>query len=324
MKKLILIIVVLFCAVIPAQTDSDLELLFRASDFEEDGGNLFASGMVGLYSGDVPKLALKVSPAAPFELALTGAAIDIVHAGTYAVDFTIIEATPIFNIVDTDANTGGGASTYDSSAVVIDTDGKAIINMYSVNGGHVGIGSDASGVTGILQTTGTTRFQWTSAYFGGGSSVRGAISNDNSSLTVPTLVPRWVDLTTGYGGIADTNSIIVGNVSIAKFGADGMMLGNPTGAYKGVGTLNAKAVYDDNTILTGDYVFSSNYNALTIKEMKYFYEQKNHLPWLTGQAEMIERGNISLGERLNETIVALENQAKYIVELERRLSELEK
>ncbi len=90
MKTLILILTMLFISTVAiAQTDSDLELLFRADDFEEDGGNLFASGLVGLYSGDVPKLALKVSPPAPFELANTGAEIDAIHGGTFDSDISI-------------------------------------------------------------------------------------------------------------------------------------------------------------------------------------------------------------------------------------------
>ncbi len=93
MKKLInyggiivLIAWVIWAFIVPTfAQDSDLELLYRADDFEEDGGNLFASGLVGLYTGDTPKLALKVSPPAPFELTQTGTELQAILDGTMIV-----------------------------------------------------------------------------------------------------------------------------------------------------------------------------------------------------------------------------------------------
>ncbi|KKK66961.1 hypothetical protein LCGC14_2958850, partial [marine sediment metagenome] len=95
MKKLILILTMLFISTVAiAQTDSDLELLFRADDFEEDGGNLFASDNSGLReSGSV---ALKVSPAAPFTLNETGAQIDVLHGGLY-VDLTVSNTATVID-----------------------------------------------------------------------------------------------------------------------------------------------------------------------------------------------------------------------------------
>ncbi len=81
MKKLTLILTLIFCAGLFAQ-DSDLELLYRADDFEEDGGNLYASGIVPAYES--AGVALKVSPAAPYTLDKTGAQIDVLHGGTFA------------------------------------------------------------------------------------------------------------------------------------------------------------------------------------------------------------------------------------------------
>ena len=40
-----------------------------------------------------------------------------------------------------------------------------------------------------------------------------------------------------------------------------MKAGNPTDGYKGVGTINAVAVYDDGVILTGDYTIESFVNG---------------------------------------------------------------
>lgn len=48
---------------------------------------------------------------------------------------------------------------------------------------------------------------------------------------------------------------------ISWFTSDGMTIGSPTGGAKGTGTLNAQAVYDDNTLLT-DYVFDAHLDGV--------------------------------------------------------------
>ena len=144
------------------------------------------------------------------------------------------------------------------------------------------------------------------------------------SVTNPSICPSSSDSNTGIAWVsADTLSMVAGGVSVAHIGPDGYMLGTPTGGFKGIGTLNAKAVYDDNTILTGDYVFEPTFEYNSIVEMESFYKEYKHLPTLTSQSQLIEMGNISLGQRLNEVIVTIEIQAKYIVELEKRLVELD-
>ena len=63
---------------------------------------------------------------------------------TSSGDNTIIEATPLLNIVDSDANTGGGALTYDSSAVIIEADGSPSITLYGTDGDANSIGINTS------------------------------------------------------------------------------------------------------------------------------------------------------------------------------------
>ena len=157
-----------------------------------------------------------------------------------------------------------------------------------------------------------------------GNGDSGAMLRETPTLTNPTIVPINNITDLGIGGVDDTLTLVANSIAQLKAGVDGVMVGFPTGAYKGSGTINAKAVYDDNTLLTGDYVFDESYEQMSITEMESFYKVNKHLPSLTSQTKLIEVGNISLGQRLNEAIVAIEHQAKYIAELERRLSKLEK
>jgi hypothetical protein len=94
----------------------------------------------------------------------------------------------------------------------------------------------------------------------------------------------------------------------------GVVVGAPTGGDKGVGTLNAVGVYDDNVLLT-DFVFEDDYEQKTINEMEEFYTEHKHLPTISGRDEWEQNGKFSLGQLANQLWETIEVQAKYIVEL---------
>jgi hypothetical protein len=102
----------------------------------------------------------------------------------------------------------------------------------------------------------------------------------------------------------------------------GVQVGSPTGGYKGAGTLNAQAVYDDNVLLT-DYVFEPGYKLLPIEAMRDFYTAHKHLPTLIGSDEWAAKGKPPLGKLANQLWETIEVQARYIVELHERLTRLE-
>lgn len=126
-----------------------------------------------------------------------------------------------------------------------------------------------------------------------------------------TRAMRW-DFYTSQGGAA---------VSRMYIGA-GVVVGAPTGGDKGAGTLNAVAVYDDNTLLT-DYVFEPDYSLLTIDAMTAFYETNKHLPTIPGRDEWEKDGKFSLGKLANHLWETVEVQAIYISQLHKRLERLE-
>lgn len=108
------------------------------------------------------------------------------------------------------------------------------------------------------------------------------------------------------------------------FGNGGVVVGSPTGGNKGLGTINAKAVYDDDTLLTGaDFVFESDYNMMTIAAMSAFVANHKHLPTIDGRAVWETKGKPSLGHLVNQIYETVEVQALYIMELHERIRELE-
>ena len=92
-------------------------------------------------------------------------------------------------------------------------------------------------------------------------------------------------------------------------------------ASQGVGTINAKAVYDDGVLLT-DYVFEPDYKLLPIAEMVEFFIEHKHLPTILGRAEWEKRA-FSLWEVVTRIWEAVEVQARYIGQLEERISTLQ-
>lgn len=102
----------------------------------------------------------------------------------------------------------------------------------------------------------------------------------------------------------------------------GLVVGSPTGGDKGIGTINAQAVYDDNTLLT-DFVFEDDYQFLSIDEMKDFYIKNKHLPTIPGRKAWETEGKFSLGKLVNHLWETIEIHAIYISQLESRLKVFE-
>jgi len=116
-----------------------------------------------------------------------------------------------------------------------------------------------------------------------------------------------------------------GNTALIVYGSNGgVVVGAPTGGNKGAGTVNATAVYDDDSQLS-DYVFEQSYQdtMYAIHEMKEFYTKHKRLPTIDGREAWKENGKPSLGKLTNQLWETIEVQAIYIAQLEERLSKLE-
>jgi hypothetical protein len=103
----------------------------------------------------------------------------------------------------------------------------------------------------------------------------------------------------------------------------GLFMGGATDNSKGIGTINAKAVYDDGTILT-DYVFEDNYSLLPVSEMVSFFETSKHLPTIPGRDEWEANGSFSVGKLGTHLWETIEVHARYIGELDNKVETLRK
>ena len=73
----------------------------------------------------------------------------------------------------------------------------------------------------------------------------------------------------------------------------------------------------------GDYVFSPKYNLLTIPELEKYLLENKHLPGVKSASEMGKSGFTVL-ETNKQMFVKIEELTLYIIQLEKRISELEK
>lgn len=125
---------------------------------------------------------------------------------------------------------------------------------------------------------------------------------------------------------------------------EAVRIGTPAGGLKGAGSLNAEAVYDDDTLLS-DSEFAQAFEVeiepvarmaepipyLDFEKTREFVEKSLHLPTMPGRKEWVERGEtISLGEmatRLWQTVerqhLHMAEMADKIARLERKLQQLE-
>ena len=200
--------------------------------------------------------------------------------------------------------TGGSVAT--PRLVVNLQDGNTLLAQSS---GSVGIGTTAPSST--LHVVGTSRFSATSTFAG---NVGIGTTTPSSLFTVAT------------------------STDIMTVAADGsVVVGAPTGGAKGYGTINAQAVYDDNTLLT-DYVFDlqydgalkpedvelyGDYEMLSITELEDYIRNERHLPGIRGRDEWDTEGKPSIGQLLNGVWRNTEEFAIYITELNSRVAILE-
>ena len=174
------------------------------------------------------------------------------------------------------------------------------------------------------------------------TSVFGAYNAPDVDITDPCTT------TTGFNSIFSSTTrpnIVFGacNITIPSLTSayigylDGAVIGNPTGGYKGPGTLNAQAVYDDNVLLT-DYVFDkyldgkvrsedenkhADFKMMSIPEMREYVKRERHLPSIKGRKVWEEKGAFSVGELSQQIWESVEINALYLSQLDKRMNALE-
>lgn len=98
----------------------------------------------------------------------------------------------------------------------------------------------------------------------------------------------------------------------------------------GNGVVSTKKVYaesfevrsDAMNIHWFDHVFDKNYNLRPISEVEKYINENHHLPEIPSQQEVNENG-YNLGDMQGKLLMKIEELTLYIIELEKRISELE-
>ncbi len=163
----------------------------------------------------------------------------------------------------------------------------------------------------------------------------------NIGVGVGTTTPNAMLTVQGTGTGTTTQALRIynstGTLQTVFYDDGSIVVGNPTGGSKGYGTINAQAVYDDNTLLT-DYVFDKyfdgkvidedverhgDYAMLSIDEMFDYAKVNKHLPTIPGREEWKKKKGFSVGELTSYLWETNETAMLYIGELNARLKAIE-
>ena len=123
-------------------------------------------------------------------------------------------------------------------------------------------------------------------------------------------------------------------LALRMYLANGLVVGAPTGGDKGLGTINAQAVYDDNVLLT-DYVFDAqmdgiinpedgnkaqNFDMEMLSPEKFaeFWKLNRRLPSMPSREEW-KAGKLSIGDLLQRIWETVEVQAIHINKLTEKM-----
>lgn len=214
-----------------------------------------------------------------------------------------------------DVNVGGGSVIYHKIVA-----GQGIVVVFT-NNGKVLISRTLSSFWSVP----VPQFQSvTTAAYGNGIFIAFAYVSGSDYITLTS-------------GIQLDQYVSRGNDLQGGVHASGVVVGTPTGGAKGFGTINAKAVYDDNTLLTGyvlDHAFNERFSperwsisktaldeylkrVLTVDQFCNYIKQKRVLPAFEEIEETQKLPSVgSMVQRLWETI---ETMAIYIADLNERL-----
>lgn len=230
--------------------------------------------------------------------------------------------------------------------VIISADASAVTSSLVVaptgttTSKHLGVGGVVSSAwsTGMALEVGTAGSGLWSAstniyltgnyYYASGDKFAGTGFALYAGVIVADGSYRWyVSSASGTAGNAATMSEVM-----RLYQTGGLVLGAPTGGDKGAGTLNAKAVYDDNTLLT-DWVFDLAYTGHSadapaggrlygFAETMAMTRDERRLPWMPSRAEF-DGGGRGLGSMVSRLWQGQEQQQLYLGDHEQRIAALE-
>jgi len=210
----------------------------------------------------------------------------------------------------------GGARFNDWVRIGSNTDGYAwklgISGNIITRGGHVILGADNNDRIGI------------------------GLTNPDAKLHVngSMRVNDWMRIggnTDGYAwklGISGNIITRGGNVILAANGNDLVGIGStriPTGFKLAV---QGKIIAEDVKVLPAanwpDYVFMPSYELMPLQKLEQHIREKGHLPGIPSAKEVAAQGGFEVGEMQRKLLEKVEELSLYVIELERKVEELEK
>ena len=182
-------------------------------------------------------------------------------------------------------------------------------NIYTMNSGNVGIGTSSP--------------QATFDIFGN----KGATNSQNFRITFP----HGGNLTdTEFSALKHIPSLAGGNGWTALYAKQGAA--KKAGVFDGdvvvYGKFNVAGIINAREIkvlanVGADFVFADDYSLRPLQEVEQFITKNKHLPDIAPADEMIQNG-VNMGEFQIQLLQKVEELTLYVIELEKRLSEIEK
>lgn len=184
---------------------------------------------------------------------------------------------------------------------------------------------------GLFDPTLCTALEYTSTPVWKNNPGHGQIFAMCANVGIGTTTPNYTLDVTG-------SSRIVGNVgfgiapncttkilaSVANTSDEFLRFNNPNGTQFKVDNSGFLVCRDITVTLNSipDYVFEPNYKLLTIKEVEDYITINKHLPNIPSATEMVEN-NTTLGEVNMKLLEKIEELTLYIIEQEKRITQLE-
>lgn len=73
-----------------------------------------------------------------------------------------------------------------------------------------------------------------------------------------------------------------------------------------------------------DYVFSFDYELMSLKDLENYITENKHLPGIISAEEVDEQGDVDLGEMNTKLLEKIEELTLYIIDLQKQIDKLKK